>query len=132
MSLIQGAWHDKDNNIYRADFFAGWQWDDYHLFLDDIRDNLDTQDNPLHMIVVYAPDSKMPAGSTRPHHGRSAKVLKLGITVSVTQNLVAKAFVRQSQRMLNRKENTDFAIRDTVEEAYQFILEQIQKQAAIE
>jgi hypothetical protein len=122
MKNIQGSWLDEAQHIYRAEFAAGWSWDDYHLFLDELPKILGNYDGKVHMIVVYLPGSQMPDGTARPHHGRSAKVINLGITVSVTDNALIKAYVRQSQRMLGRHEKTDFAICKTLEEAQQFII----------
>lgn len=123
---IQGTWEDKANNIYRAEFPRGWTWDDYHIFLDSLPEQVEDSEQALHMIIVYLAGAGMPKGSPRPHHGRSAKILKLGVTVSVTEDAIVIAYVRQSQRMLKRQENIDFTFRKTVEEANQFIIQQIQ------
>ena len=125
MTAIDWVWDESLPDTIQARFSIGWTWEDYHALLDELKTSIEDPQTEIHWIVIYSPGARIPQGATSPHHKRSANVVKLGVTVSITNDPVVIATVRQSQKILGRKENIHFAIRNTVEEAQEFIKQHI-------
>ena len=84
MPDIRIQWNDAAQTTILAHYPPGWTWDDYHNILDRLVQLTGGRDAPVHFINVYEPGAHIPRTTAAPHHRRTVRDLKVGVTVYVT------------------------------------------------
>ncbi len=123
MKHIEVKWDNAEKKVIHALYHPQWSWKDYHIALDTVMDMTVVQGitYPIHFINEYVDGAQIPAGSPLPHHRRALKVLRVGITVYVTQDRVSMTVLDTFQQLLNRIPGRDFWFVGCADEARKII-----------
>jgi len=104
---LKVEWLDAHKTMMGCTGSGTWTWDEYHHALDQIADEFKATQNRVDLIIMTAPGSIVPKGSSMPHYQRAMRIMpdNLGLMVMVTSNAFARTIVSIFTKVSPKKGN---------------------------
>lgn len=128
---LKVEWLDIQRTMMCCTGEGAWTWDEYYLILDDIARQLTAAQRRVDLIIMRAPGSSTPKGSSMPHYQRAMRIMppNVGLMVMVTTNTFARTIVSIFSKVYPSKDNMKLVMVGTLADARTRIMNDRIKQA---
>ena len=116
---LKVEWLDTQKTIMGCTGQGTWTWGAYHEALDDIANQFKATQHRVDLIIMSAPGSIVPKGSSMPHYQRAMRIMppNLGLLVMVTSHTFARTIVSIFTKVYPNKDNVKLVMVPTLSEA---------------
>ncbi len=130
---LKVEWLDTQRTIMCCTGEDAWTWGEYHEALEDIARQFIAAQRRVDLIIMRAPGSATPKGSSMPHYQRAMRIMppNVGLMVMVTTNAFARTIVSIFSKVYPSKENMKLVMVGTLAEAQTRINNDRIKQAQV-
>lgn len=116
---LKVEWLDTQKTVMCCTGEGIWTWDEYHAALEDIARQFTAAQRRVDLVIMRAPGSVTPKGSSMPHYQRAMRIMppNVGLMVMVTTNTFARTIVSIFSKVYPSKDNMKLIMVGTIAEA---------------
>ncbi len=117
---LKAEWLDDKKTIMGCTGEGAWTWAAYHEALDGITKQFILAQKRVDLIIISAPGSVVPKGSSMPHYQRAMRMMppNVGLLVIVTTNTFARTIVSIFSKVYPSKDNFRLVMVGSLADAY--------------
>ncbi|MBI1281175.1 MAG: hypothetical protein GC179_23820 [Anaerolineaceae bacterium] len=130
---LKVEWLDTQMTIMGCTGEGTWTWNDYHEALDNIANQFKATQKRVDLVIMSAPNSIVPKGSSMPHYQRAMRIMpdNLGLLVMVTSNTFARTIVSIFTKVYPNQDNVKMLMVASLDEAKMRISNDRMKQVSV-